>query len=154
MKLGIFVSIFALSIFTAMGQAWAGTNAKVMDKILSHYLKIQQQLASDSPALDTVQFEAGSISKMAAHAVAGEPDDTLTQISSSADDLSKTTTVDQAREQFKKLSAPVSQWALKAKPKGIKVWNCPMAKVDWVQAKGEMRNPFYGKDMRHCGDPK
>ena len=46
---------------------------------------------------------------------------------------------------------PVAAWAVLAKPKDVVVAFCPMAGGSWVQPAGEIYNPYFGKQMLHCG---
>lgn len=37
-------------------------------------------------------------------------------------------------------------------PEGIRVAYCPMARRQWLQKDGAIRNPYYGRAMVSCGD--
>ncbi|MBI4860518.1 MAG: DUF3347 domain-containing protein [Candidatus Riflebacteria bacterium] len=52
---------------------------------------------------------------------------------------------------FKELSAAMVKWARAAKPQGIHVAFCSMAKARWLQREDKVFNPYYGSSMLHCG---
>jgi hypothetical protein len=62
----------------------------------------------------------------------------------------------QARSAFQELSAefvPMAQmkYEKSAMSPTWVVMNCPMAKADWIQKKGDVKNPYYGAKMSKCG---
>lgn len=57
-----------------------------------------------------------------------------------------------ARSAFKSLSHEVTP--LVKDNKDFVVMHCPMADADWVQADATVRNPYFGKAMLSCGEPK
>lgn len=59
-----------------------------------------------------------------------------------------------ARNDFKSLSIPVTEWVKKYKPEGWTVIHCSMLDASWVQKKGEeIRNPYSTEEnMRSCGE--
>jgi len=62
----------------------------------------------------------------------------------------------QARSAFEELSAefvPMAQmkYEKSAMAPDWVVMNCPMAKADWIQKKGDVKNPYYGAKMSTCG---
>jgi hypothetical protein len=60
-----------------------------------------------------------------------------------------------ARDAYKRLSAAfVPLVRERFSPQGgssWKVFSCPMAKGQWIQAEGKPRNPYYGSKMLGCG---
>lgn len=62
----------------------------------------------------------------------------------------------QARSAFQQLSAefvPMAQMKYEksaTSPTWV-VMNCPMVKADWIQKKGDVKNPYYGTKMSKCG---
>lgn len=129
-----------------------------MKPILESYLRIANSLATDS--LDGVRQKAGAIAKQAAAldsgSVSGEHaahyKNVPTNLEKAAQALSKATTLDDAREAFKKLSMPMAMWVTMFKPKDMDVLYCSMAKASWVQKHGNVRNPYYGPKMLDCGE--
>ncbi len=65
-------------------------------------------------------------------------------------ELSKSTSLKDARSAFEKLSAKAKQ--LTAGQPGYHVYHCPMLKKDWVQTSTTTANPYGGKDMVGCGE--
>jgi hypothetical protein len=65
-------------------------------------------------------------------------------------DLSKSSSLKEARGAFEKLSAEARQLAIGQT--GYRVYHCPMLKKDWVQISTTVANPYGGKDMIGCGE--
>lgn len=63
----------------------------------------------------------------------------------------KNENIDQLRESFKSLSALHVERVDKNKLHDLQVMECPMAKAKWIQKKGDVKNPYYGKSMLTCG---
>lgn len=131
--------LVTLSLISANAFAASATNNE-MKEVLASYLKIQEALGADS--LDQVQVEAAKIAKRASNP----------QIKASAQSLSHDTTLDAARSDFKRLSVAMDKWAEKNKPEGVQRMSCSMAKAPWLQKRGEIKNPYYGKQMQSCGE--
>lgn len=55
------------------------------------------------------------------------------------------------RESFKSLSEFYIKHGDTKEIDGLLVAYCPMAKAKWIQKKGSIRNPYYGKTMLDCG---
>lgn len=72
-------------------------------------------------------------------------------LASSASALIKATDLAAKRTAFKALSASMVEWASAAKPDGIHIAFCPMAKARWLQSGDEVSNPYYGSSMLRCG---
>lgn len=112
------------------------------------YLAIQKSLSEDS-------FEG--ISKQALPLVEvvnnSEVEKGLKEkIKTSAETLSKTTNLESARSEFKKLSQLMVRWHATAKPEGVKVAYCSMVKGSWLQKEEALANPYYGSKMLRCGE--
>lgn len=128
-----------------------------MQDILKPYLVLQKNLSNDK--MDGIVTAAGKIkelsSKLDPKSVTGEHaghyKDVPSNLIKHSSDLQKVKTIEQAREEFKKLSKPMAMWASMSKPKGIDVMYCEMAKASWLQPKGRIANPYYGKKMSKCG---
>ncbi len=144
----------------------AGANAhadamefdSAMQPILAAYLEIDDALASDT--LEGVAEQAGSIEEAAKSLdsthLAGEHADHYKTVPQKLQDaaaaMQKATDLAQAREALKGLSKPMAMWATMAKPKGINVVYCAMAKGSWLQKGKEIHNPYLGASMPHCGE--
>ena len=71
-------------------------------------------------------------------------------LSSEGAELSKSSSLKEARTAFERLSAKAKQLA--AGQPGYYVFHCPMLKKDWVQTSTTVANPYAGKDMVSCGE--
>ena len=124
-----------LIMFVAAGVAVAVVTARaatLSDKdrqFLAGYEKAHTALAADDLS--------------AAKAAAGE-------LGTEGAELSKSSSLKEARAAFEKLSAKVKQLA--ARQPGYYVYHCPMLKKDWVQTSTTTANPYAGKDMVGCGE--
>jgi Cu(I)/Ag(I) efflux system membrane fusion protein len=137
-----------------------GTHAfdQGMQPILQSYLKAQAALAGDKT--DGVQDAARAIAtaskKLDVKSVTGEHAEHYKHLpmnlGKAAGKLAASGNIDAAREAFKELSKPMAMWGTMAKPKGIVVLFCSMAKGSWLQKKGDVRNPYYGASMLGCGE--
>lgn len=56
------------------------------------------------------------------------------------------------RESFKDMSKVFIKNSYKSELMGAEMVECPMAKAKWIQAKGKIRNPYYGSSMLMCGE--
>jgi|SRR5882724_13494021 len=74
------------------------------------------------------------------------------ELGTAGDELSKSTSLDEARKAFSKLSAQAEKLA--AGQTGFYVVHCPMLNKDWVQTSDKIANPYGGKDMTTCGEIK
>lgn len=106
---------------------------KEQRKFLSNYEGVRAALASDDLAA----------AKRSAANLSG---------SSAAGEIAKATSLEVARESFKKLSTEAV--ALAKGQEGYYVATCPMARADWVQTSPAISNPYYGKSMLTCGSIK
>lgn len=59
--------------------------------------------------------------------------------------------IEDLRTSFKQLSFLYISNSNKTEMKDLIVAECPMAKAKWIQPKGGIRNPYYGKSMLECG---
>jgi hypothetical protein len=121
-----------------------------MEQIAEKYVNIQLLLAGDQP-IEAIQKAAAELSISAA----GLKDRAVAKkIKASSDRLKSASSIKAARDQFKKLSEVVLVW-YRAQNKGASLFeevNCSMAHASWLQKKGEVKNPYYGKEMLACGD--
>lgn len=161
MKAGKSVQMFLLMIaFTGSALLHAGTEAfdKAMYPILGEYLKIQEALAADKT--EGVKAAAEQMAILADNVdtgtVTGEHathyKDLPMKIKTAAQALAQAKEIAGMREAFKPLSRPMAMWGTMSKPRGIYVVYCPMAKGSWLQQGKEIRNPYHGDQMLHCGE--
>jgi hypothetical protein len=157
--LAALVSIVALMASAA--PALAGGTDKFdegMKPILESYLKIHSALAGDSFA--GVAAAAKTIAKASGKLDAASVDgkhkahykDLPGKLKKAAEAVSASKDIKSAREAFKGLSRPMAMWAEMSKPAGVDVAFCSMAKGSWLQKKGGILNPYYGKSMLTCGE--
>ena len=122
------------------GSYAASTKDKRMDEVLGAYLKIQESLANDS--LEHVQIEAAKIAKHSSKKDLKLP----------AQALSHDTSLEAARSDFKRLSVAMNKWAKEVNPVNVDRVTCSMADATWLQKRGDIKNPYYGKQMQSCGE--
>ena len=67
-------------------------------------------------------------------------------------ELSKSSSLKEARTAFERLSVKAKQLAT-GQP-GYYLAHCPMLSKDWVQTSTTISNPYGGKDMVSCGEIK
>jgi hypothetical protein len=60
--------------------------------------------------------------------------------------------IEELRTSFKELSKVYMANGNKKEIEGLQKATCPMAEAQWVQKKGDLRNPYYGKSMLECGE--
>jgi len=121
------LSAFVLSLFAAPLYA-----AKLTDQnrqFLAAYEKVHHALVVDD--LATAKSVAGDLGTEGA-------------------ELSKSSSLKDARAAFEKLSAKAKELA--AGQSGYHVYHCPMLNKDWVQTSNSVANPYGGKDMVSCGE--
>lgn len=114
-------------------------HSEAQAKILSLYTQIQEKLASDS--LDGIKEASIEISKLTSDS----------KVSNASKQLADSQNINAARKSFKALSKPIVKWVEKTKPQDLEIVYCPMAGAKWVQKKGDVKNPYMGKQMLECG---
>ena len=110
----------------------------VAPQSIESYLLIQKQLAADS--LEGVLSAAVKIHK--------NEKDELSKVSLL---LSRSKNIDEARENFKKLSSLLILSTSEKDRNGARVAYCPMAQARWLQLGDSLKNPYYGSSMLECG---
>lgn len=108
------------------------------------YLGIQESLAADD--LVTAKKKAQELQ------ISANSNKEISKIKFSLAALIAAEKIEDARKEFKKLSAPFVEWVENSKDSSYKVVYCPMAGAKWVQKDGEVMNPYFGKEMLHCGE--
>jgi hypothetical protein len=123
------IKVFTLAaICAALSSASAATLSDKDKQFLSGYEKAHTALAADD--LNGAKAAANDLGSEGA-------------------ELSKSSSMKEARTAFEKLSAKAKQLA--AGQPGYYVYYCPMLKKDWVQISTTTANPYAGKDMVGCG---
>ena len=109
------------------------------DLNFKNYLQMQDSLAKDD-------FKAA----LASHATICTKD-LVHNMDDYKDCKASFKNIEQLRESFKSLSTLFIENGDKKGLKNLMVAECPMAKAKWIQEKGSIRNPYYGKSMLQCG---
>ena len=122
----ILISVVAL-VATMKAAQLTEENAK----FLGQYDKVRQALVTDD--LGGAKKAAGELGPQGAQ-------------------LANSKTLAEARSAFEKLSADAEKIA--GSQPGYYVMHCPMLKKDWVQTDTKVGNPYGGKEMVSCGEPK
>jgi hypothetical protein len=128
-KLRIIKLLTLAAICAALSSASAATLSDKDKQFLSGYEKAHTALAADDVN--------------GARAAANDLD-------SEGAELSKSSSLKEARTAFERLSAKAKQLA--AGQPGYYVYHCPMLKKDWVQTSTTTANPYAGKEMVGCGE--
>lgn len=137
-------TLITLALLFQFTAAFAVQNPK---EVMDDYLQIQTLLAHDTYA--GVTDAAAKMSKSAnSRMEAG--------LSQAAKKLATAKDLAEARSEFEKVSTQALKLAYFKSKKNAEVETvyCPMKKVSWVQKKGPIENPYYGKEMLECGVKK
>ena len=131
-------TILAL-LFTLLPTASTAENRPAF---IASYLEIQTTLAKDSTEGLPAQIPALVSALMSAK---------QEKASKAASQMEGSKSIAEYRDRFQKVSEILLPWMKKHKIKGLILAYCPMKKAYWLQAKGELRNPYYGAEMLECG---
>ena len=140
------MTLLALALLLTAGPAFSAPAPTGFDAVLGHYETIRKALINDTMA--GIPAHAAEIAKLAKSA----PADLAPRIASAAKKLSATKDLKTARDAFYELSKPMVRWREAAGSKAHVVAYCSMSKRSWIQPKGEIGNPYYGKAMATCGE--
>lgn len=139
----------ALLLVTA-AQATSTPKPTVAEALVVLYVPMQEALAGDSVA--AVKEQAAALALKAAAAVSSGGDKALYGPVSAAAEGMTATDIDGLREQFKPLSLALAHLVEKVAVAGHGIYFCPMADAYWIQKSGEVRNPYFGREMLTCGE--
>jgi hypothetical protein len=123
--------VSALALFTLVNSSLAADLSPSDKQFLAGYEKIHVALVADD--LASAKSAAASLGSAGA-------------------DLGKSSSLDEARASFAKLSDSAEKLA--AGQPGYYVLHCGMVNKDWVQTSPQPANPYAGKDMAACGEVK
>lgn len=141
---------FALHVVTIAGALLLSPVSYAKDSSMKElapgYIAIQEALTADDLAL--AQTKARDLSSQMKNAKGKE----LQALNASLAAFQKAKSLFDARKEFKRLSTPFVKWIESSKDSEYDVVYCPMAGAKWVQKKGEVSNPYFGKEMLHCGE--
>jgi hypothetical protein len=110
------------------------------------YISIQEALAADD--LGTAQSKAKQLQSEIQNLQSKDFKDLKGLLAT----FVSSKTISDARKEFKKLSMPFVDWMGRNKDAELEVVQCPMYSAKWVQKRGDIANPFYGKEMLKCGE--
>jgi hypothetical protein len=133
-----FIGLIAFAKTTSISMNKEKGVKVVATKSVESYLHIQKQLAADS--LEGVVDAAKQIYK-----------NEKGELSQASLILSKSKNIEDARENFKKVSNILITSTNEKNRLGAKVAYCPMAQAKWLQLGDSLKNPYYGAAMLECG---
>lgn len=140
------LSLLALALLLTAGPAFSAPAPTGFDAVLGHYEAVRKALLADT--VTGIPGHAAEIAKLAK----GAPADLAPLIAGAAQKLSAAKDLKTARDAFYELSKPMVRWREAAGSKENVVAYCSMSKRSWLQPKGEIGNPYYGKSMATCGE--
>ena len=120
-------------------------SAAVADGLAAPYLRIQMALANDST--EGVAEAARAIAAEAAEM--GQP---AAAIAAAAETVAAAGDLQSVRDAFGPLSDALVAYGREVGFGELRLAYCPMVDREWLQAAGEIRNPFYGSMMLTCGE--
>ena len=129
-----------LLLLSILNFAWA-QSGDVNDKLLISYVEIQEKLASD----DLTGAKNAASKALVATSSDKELKKTFEQITKAKD-------LEAGREAFKAASKHVVESRKTNLPAEYMIAYCPMAGAKWIQKKGDLKNPYFGKEMLACGE--
>jgi hypothetical protein len=140
------MTLLALALLLTAGPAFSTPAPSGFDAALGHYEAVRKALLNDTVA--GIPGHAAALGKLAK----GAPADLAPKIAGAAQKLSSAKDLKTARDAFYELSKPMVRWREAAGSQTHVVAFCPMSKRSWLQPKGEIGNPYYGKSMATCGE--
>lgn len=157
------IIITALAALIALPLTATEATATTFEALIRHYEPIRHALLNDTTegvaahasAIARIANEAGK--KFSPHAAgvkdadADECVDLLGAVSKSSTALAKAKDLATARAAFSELSGPMIRYREMAGGDRPVVVYCSMEKKKWLQAKGEIGNPYAGQKMARCG---
>ena len=139
MKITLFAKSFLL-LLSIFNFAWAQP-VDVKEKLLTSYVEIQEKLASD----DLSGAKTAASKALVATSSDKELKKTFEQINNAKN-------LEAGREAFKAASKYVVESRKTNLPAEYMIAYCPMAGAKWIQRKGDLKNPYLGKEMLACGE--
>jgi hypothetical protein len=158
-----FLTVFAGLALTAsaLASAQEPTGYKIM---AGHYEEIRLALLDDSMNgiaghAEGIRQAAEKLRRQFDAATASVPEDRsaecvalLPEIRDTAASLASKNTIEDVRETFGELSKLMVRYRRMVNDPGSVVVYCSMAEKVWIQPKGEIGNPYFGKSMARCGE--
>ena len=137
-----------------------GEAGKALESLYSAYFDVQRALASDKqPTADADQSLHQAASSLTADpALPPSSSQLLHEIATNSEHLHHME-LEAARQQFKSISRAVVTLAMQVRSADARGpfthFYCPMVRGgggDWLQASGELLNPYFGSEMLRCGE--
>lgn len=116
---------------------------EVKKKLLTGYVEVQERLAADD-----LPGAKNSASNLLASGLQKSNKD----LKSAFAQVNKASTLESARDAFKKVSKLVIELEQSNLANEYIIAYCPMAGAKWIQKNGDLRNPYFGKEMLTCGE--
>lgn len=140
----------AALMLATMAQANSTPRPTAAEALTTLYVPMQEALAGDSVA--AVREQAAKVAAEAAAALqAGGDRKSLEAVAAAAKGMTAME-LPGLRDQFKPLSLAIAHLVEKQAVLGLGIFYCPMVDAYWIQKTGEVRNPYYGKQMTSCGE--
>jgi Cu(I)/Ag(I) efflux system membrane fusion protein len=137
----------------------SGDAGETLEALYAAYFEVQKALAADKkPLPEVAQDLHGTANELAQnHALPDAPAKLLQQIATESEHLHHMD-IAGARKAFKPISHAVVTLATQVRSEGARNsfthFYCPMVPGgggDWLQADGELLNPYFGSEMLRCG---
>ncbi len=137
-----------------------GNAGELMETLYTHYFKVQKSLAADQKPAEAsaVGLHRTAVRLLGDETLAKALTDKLKIIADESAHLHHQDLAG-ARRNFKPISHAILELAVQARgDKAASTFThfyCPMVKGgggDWLQAEGELLNPYYGSEMLRCGE--
>lgn len=126
-----------------------------VDRLLKPYFEIQSSLSGDN--LEEAKRNAAIFDTMLGHGPSHEEAPTLAVLRGDAQKIVSASDIKIARDAFHAISDEIISLVEHVGTSGDTVFkmHCPMAFKNkggsWLQASKDLRNPYYGSMMLHCG---
>jgi Cu(I)/Ag(I) efflux system membrane fusion protein len=141
-------------------KAVGGEPGQALEALYSAYFKVQQALAADNqPAADDTQALHDAAAELADSPALPEHAGPLANEIATQSKHLHHLDLAEARKVFKPISEAVLKLAAQARGAGAQLefthYYCPMVPEgggDWLQAGGDLLNPYFGSQMLHCGE--
>lgn len=157
------IFILGLLAFPRIGLADESGTSPYLE-MSSHYEAIRLVLLADSK--DGIAEHAEAIRDQATELLAGpsagragvaedrvaDLETALREIHSAASNLSGACGLASAREDFFALTVPMAKYRHLTGDETTVVVYCSMVQKSWIQAKGDLGNPYLGREMPTCGE--
>ena len=147
--------VAGLAVLLVVTAAQATTHPKktVAESLVELYVPMQEALAGDSVAGVREQVAKIGAAAAAIAGAKGEPAlSAAVEVVATAARGMTATDIEGLRGQFKPLSRGLALLVEKQAVAGRGIYYCPMVDAYWIQKSGEVRNPYFGKQMLTCGE--